>query len=529
MDNRLKRDLVHFKAPADLTEQFIQKINSLSSSVKSDYLKKEFLSKYVSHDTEPPLTRRNSAIRKWLAAERDNEATNVRLYLTPEDYNILPRVSYCSFMKFCTKLVIRVIGEVPPIEALIGSFSGGASTSRARTVSHPATKYVGEAHVTPDCLDWFNLLEVELPLWLGDGCSLQKKVVPGNVLFTVPKKSDIDRVACKEPDLNMFIQKGVGAYFRKRLLRRAKINLNDQSINRSLAHLGSVTNELSTLDLSSASDSVTTELVFSFLPVTWFALLNSIRSRVTIIDGEEHRNEMFSSMGNGFTFELESLLFWVITEAVAHFKDVPGSISVYGDDIICPRGISDELTFVLGFFGFQVNPDKSCYSGPYRESCGGHYWNGVDITPFYLKKPLESMTDIIDVANKLRRWSELWIGTDTMCSVLDPEVEGIWLWLKSFIPKALWGGVDTTYKYQLVSQDTPSYRLSEESVKKGTGYGGYLHWHNATWERADLRDAISTSSRSVSLGRVRVKKARPSTVDRLHSLFLHEIEKTSDQ
>jgi hypothetical protein len=522
-----KDNLINVRIPGDLTETLISRINSLPGSVKTDYLKKEFLSKYVSHDTDPADVRRTRAINKWLATERENEATNERLILTHEAYNILPRVPFSVFMDWCRNLVCDIIGETPPFEALIGSFSGGASTSRPRTASHPAAKYVGRAHVTMSAKDTFSLLESELSCWLGEGCLLTLEEVPGNVLFTVPKNTGIDRVACKEPDINMFLQKGIGSHFRDCLLRH-KINLNDQSINRSLARQGSIGDHLATLDLSSASDSVSRELVFSFLPVTWFTLLDSVRSPVTIIDGEEHQNEMFSSMGNGFTFELESLLFYVITRAVAYFRGIKGIVSVYGDDIICPSGISAELTFVLGYLGFQVNPDKSHVSGPFRESCGGHYYNGFDITPFYLRAPIGTLPDLIDVANKIRRWSSICQDPGGYVSrpiftVLDPLLEETWLWLKSLIPSSLWGGVDTTFKYQLASHDAPSERISEKTHTDSTGYGGYLHWLNATWERSSLRDAVSTSRRTSFTGQYRTRKARVSTVSRLHSLFLHEI------
>jgi len=185
--------------PGDLTESFISRVQAFPSSIKVDYLKSEFLTKYVSHDTDPADVRRTRAINKWLATESDNEATNVRLLLTPEEYNILPRVSYVAFMDKCRALVSSIIGEVPPVEALIGTFSGGASTSRPRTASHPAAKYVGRAHVTSRAIETFDLIREECPGWLGEGCLLELQEVPGNVLFTVPKKAEIDRVALKNP------------------------------------------------------------------------------------------------------------------------------------------------------------------------------------------------------------------------------------------------------------------------------------------------------------------------------------------
>lgn len=509
---------VSLTVPNDLVQQLVRRISSLPTSVKTDYLKSEILTKYVSSETDPAETRRTRAINKWLATEQENEATNTRLIITPAEYNILPRVPFGGFVEFCRDLIRDIIGETVPVEALLGSFSGGASTSRARTSSNPASKYLGKAHVTQRCLEIFSSLEEEMPGWLReDNLPLEIEVVPGNVMFTVPKKTDIDRCACKEPDLNMFIQKGIGKYFRS-CLRRTGINLNDQAINRSLAREGSLTGKLSTLDLSSASDSVSEGLVALLLPETWYTHLDSVRSHVTIIDGEEHRNHMFSSMGNGFTFELESLLFYVLARATAYFTGTTGIVSVYGDDIICPTGMSHDLIWVLQYFGFQVNPDKSFTDGPFRESCGGHYHDGYDITPFYLRKPIDSMADLIDVANKLRHW-----GSCPITNVGDPFVEEIWLWLKSMVPEVLWGGEDWTFRYQLVSHDLPTLRLVEVVKSRDAGYGAYFHWLNATWDRTALFDGVVTSSLSLSLNRMRLRPVRHRTVPRLPSHFLSEI------
>lgn len=524
--------------PSDLTLQLVSRIERLRSSVKTDYLRTQYLTKYVSHDTDPADVRKNRAIFKWLLTERENEATADRLLLTPEEYNILPRVAYGDFVEFCRDLTRDIIGDLPPEDALTGVFSGGASTSRSRTKSHPASKYLGKAHVTARAAELFQLAMVDTVFedLVGTG-ALSLEIVPGNVMFTVPKNATIDRCACKEPDINMLMQKGLGAYLRK-CLRRTGINLNDQSINRSLAHEGSVTGQLATLDLSSASDSVSTELVALFLPEIWFSTLDSVRSHVTIIDGVEHGNHMFSSMGNGFTFELESLLFYVLAKATAYFTGTRGRISVYGDDIICPSGMSQDLQFVLSHFGFQVNSKKSYFEGPFRESCGGHYHNGLDITPFYLREPIDSIDKLIHTANSLRKWAEV-----EGLTVLDPEVEDIWLWLKSYVPANLWGGVDTAFKYQLVSYDVPKHRLHEETRSVSTLDGGYYHWLNATRDRTgltfekrleiayyarlgftDLPDGMSTSTLTKGLQRLRLRPVRNSAVPRLQSLFLHEIE-----
>lgn len=511
--------------PVGLTEAFKERLMALSSYPKSDYLKAVCFSKFVSIDTVSPEIRRQRAIDKWLSVEVQNELTNERLISTPADYHILPRVPLSKFTDFCRDLVIGIIGDTVPEEALIGSFSGGASTSRNRTESHPAQKYLGKAHATDRALQLWNDLILEKDLigpssqgsWFNrDSNHREYSVVRGNVLFTVPKKTDIDRCACKEPDVNMFMQKGAGNFIR-RSLRRIGINLNDQSINQSLALKGSLDNTVSTLDLSSASDSVATELVALLLPVCWYNYLDTIRCHTTIIDGELHTNEMFSSMGNGFTFELESLLFYVLTRACCYFMGISGIVSIYGDDIICPRGVSHYLVSALRFFGFSTNAEKSFIDGPFRESCGGHYMNGRDITPFFVKGPLTRTTDVLRVANQLRAW-----GDRERLGVIDDEVEDIWLWLRSYVPSQLWGGDNLHADTQLVSNHLPCRRLLMETKQRRTGLGGYYHWLNATWDRRRIYEGVETSEYLKDRNIYRLKRVLP-TVPRLSALFSHEM------
>lgn len=516
----------------DLTDQLRERLLALESSVPTDYLNQEVFSKLISDETDPSSLRRERAIAKWLLTEERNELTTERLFTTHEEYNILPRVTFSSFVAFCQNTIIDLIGETVPLEALIGSFSGGASTSRPRTDSHPADKYLGKAHVTSRALPWFDLLRGELPQWVGmpelpfvetASQRLDIEVVPGNVMFTVPKKTDIDRVACKEPDINMWLQKGIGSFLRNRL-KKVGVDLNDQSKNWRLAREGSLTGNLATIDLSSASDSISSGLVELLLPPLWYNLLDDVRSQVTTIPRgsfvEVHRNEMFSSMGNGFTFELESLLFYVLARATAYFEGISGVISVYGDDIICPSALYPHLEWVLKYFGFSVNPEKSFYQGPFRESCGGHFHNGRDITPFYVKGPIKTLVDVIHVANSLRAWA----GRQTAMSILDPQVEEIWYWLSSFVPLQFWGGTDPSFKYQLVSNGLSQGRLvSEKSKPRNLGKGGYLLWLNATMGRSRITDGVQTSSTKKELGSFRYREYRHSTVTSLPQVWLREL------
>lgn len=471
-------------ANTSLSESAIAAVKSVTGFTESqksfatEYLHSEYLSKFCSESVVPSSTRRNAAIEKWYSTEEGNAITNSRLRGMDRGYNILPRVTFYKFLGFAQRIIRDILGPLTN-EIVIGSFSGGASTSRSRASSLPALKYAGQADVTEGAMAYVNVLHQQIPLFRQLGVFYFLREVAGAKLFTVPKKTDIDRCACKEPDINMYLQKGVGSHIRARL-RKAGINLNDQSVNRHLARLGSLDSSLATIDLSSASDSVTISCVEALLPREWFLYLNDIRSTHVEVDGTLVRTEMFSSMGNGFTFELESLIFYALMRTTAFFENIPGVISVYGDDIIIPSGLYESAEWILSEFGFTLNSTKSFHVGPFRESCGGHYYNGEDVTPFYLKREPTHLTDVIRVANQLRRWAM----SDDYRRYEMPSLYVIWDQLASFVPKALWGGRDYSVDTQLVAPCPPNKRLSRLSGKQRTSsLGAYAEWHNTNWNR----------------------------------------------
>lgn len=466
------------------------------SDFKSEYLRASYLSKFADPDPTSNEKRRSAAIQKWKDTDLLNAETNNRLRDADWGFNILPRVSLRRFVKQCRRIVAGVLGPLPD-DLVIGSFSGGASTSRRRAESHPGFKFSDKADVTVDALKYLDLLQMQVPLFRTYGTFSQTKVVEGAVLFTVPKKNDIDRCACKEPDINMYLQKGVGRHIRGRLLRNG-INLNDQGINRDLARQGAIHGDLATLDLSSASDSVSVELVRLLLPPLWFEYLNDIRSQSVTVDGDTIVTGMFSSMGNGFTFELESLLFYSLVRSVLYFEGISGRLSVYGDDIICPSSGYDLVVWTLRWMGFRTNQEKSFASGPFRESCGGHYHGYEDVTPFYLKRPASSLTDLIRVANQLREWA-LRSNTGLQVVAADPGLYELWTSLRDLVPRDLWGGHDFKVDTQLVTPGPVHKRLIRVSVAREIPSEGlYQLWHNTNWNRMQdtndpARDVIDSN------------------------------------
>lgn len=259
------------------------------------------------------------------------------------------------------------------------------------------------------------------------------EIVMGNRFTTVPKDARKDRGICVEPLLNSYVQLGIGSVIRSKL-RASGINLNSQTRNQTLASLAQARG-LATIDLESASDTVSLEVVRELLPPRWFELLSIARSNYTIIGDRTVELEKFSSMGNGYTFELESLLFWAIVRAVVPSGD-RADCAVYGDDIICPQGHAAEVIDTLEFFGFKVNTSKSFLAGCFFESCGTDWFLGANVRPIYAKgekdedDPHGSIPYPLKLANKVR----LYANMRAFYEYCDDTFRPTWAYLVSRIP-----------------------------------------------------------------------------------------------
>jgi len=264
------------------------------------------------------------------------------------------------------------------------------------------------------------------PRWLSaENCRRQLSgvvdLVRGSKLSTVPKNAEISRTICTEPLLNMMFQKGIGATFERLLKSRYGIcysGSGDQPLqpekNGELARRGSLTGMFSTIDLSSASDSISNALISYLFPkeiVGWLKLTRS--PTTTLPNGDEVDLHMVASMGNGFTFPLQTYIFASIVRSVYELLEIPvqyprgqsiGNFGVFGDDIIVHHQATNLTLEVLGVLGFVPNHAKTFTDGDFRESCGYDYHNGVNVRPVYLKKYV-TLQDKFSLLNRLLDWS----------------------------------------------------------------------------------------------------------------------------
>lgn len=253
-----------------------------------------------------------------------------------------------------------------------------------------------------------------------------------NKISYVPKTAKTDRMIAVEPLLNGYLQMGVGTSLALRL-KRIGVDLADQSRNQVLAREGSADDPDGwvTVDLSSASDSISTELVRYLLPPEWFDFMNCIRSKYYSLNGKQSRYEKFVSMGNGFCFPLESLLFAAMCDAACHESGVAPQFSVYGDDLLVRKPASTALLDILRSCGFTPNPKKTFISGPFRESCGADWYGKVDVRPVVCSKELDSVQSIFAFVNSVtyrKRNAFFGRSLDFLKSLVPPE----WMFVRPY-------------------------------------------------------------------------------------------------
>lgn len=285
-----------------------------------------------------------------------------------------------------SRKISKVLGDLPPLSEFDFAFGPGSSIGVSKNTSARFKLQSGSATVEAyrllgRVLDSVQATSDVFEHWPG---LKDPEFVSGSRFTTVPKTSLTDRGINVEPTVNSYLQKGIGSYVRRRL-QRFGVDLDDQSINQRLARKGSLDGSLATIDLSMASDTISSLLVLDLLPIEWYSIMDSCRSPMVQVDKTWTFLEKFSAMGNGYTFELESLIFW----AVLSVSCPAGScISVYGDDMICPVEYVDVVIHNLELLGFRTNVDKTFSSGSFRESCGKDYWDGTDVRPVFLKEKL---------------------------------------------------------------------------------------------------------------------------------------------
>jgi len=419
------------------------------------------------------IDRLTPTIKKWKEAEAFCYKTNQRLYRflgNPVHYEDSDK-RVQAFIGLVRKIIEDWVGRAPP-HTYEGSFGPGSTlTDRGHraTVAHKMQK-------VPSCTPQYEqagFRQFVGTMWHHNmvDAGLTPSVQQGEEYFTVEKDATILRGAGLQPSINGYFQRGLGiellrrwknstgwrlgpsATFLKDL--RAGWNLKTaQGVHRKVAERASVDRSFCTIDLSSASDTVASNLVRLLLPAKWFLEMESLRThRITFtgknaevfraLSGMEGTDdctvllEKFSSMGNGFTFELESIIFAALACAITRLHGYMGEpgfdVFVFGDDIIMRDELYSEMEACLLFFGFNVNAGKS-FHGPhgFRESCGADFFDGVDVRPMHITQLNDLEPErVIGITNAVYR---------TLGKLEPYELElyrGLWFHFIELLPKGV--------------------------------------------------------------------------------------------
>jgi hypothetical protein len=365
------------------------------------------------------------AIDKFKKSEEVCKQTNERLSNFFSGNIPLPSDVYLA-IHYARETIREILGPLTRADLRFAEskmrFGPGATTSLSGVVTQGKKYSRLEIDATPRLVSFRAFCFPEL--W-GQIVS-HINVTQASRLTTVPKNAKTDRVICIEPDLNIFVQLGTGALLREKL-RRFGLDLNTQVTNQQLAKLA-VELGLCTMDLSAASDTISREVIWGLLPDEWCQLLHYSRVDKTRVGTEEIELHKWSSMGNGYTFELETLVFLGVIIGCCKAAGVTTDcVTVYGDDLIFPDEIRGDVERTLTFLGFSVNREKTFGKGRFHESCGTDWFDGVNVRPFFFRSQFHDYESICYLyANNGRRWAHRRNSDESCDSRLLP------LWLRCF-------------------------------------------------------------------------------------------------
>jgi hypothetical protein len=434
----------------------------------------------------------STAFSSFLKAEERCRITNKRLehYWLNRD-RLDPDVN--RKLVLMERYIHRVLGDFNQfLEELPQRIrlTGGATATRGRRKSLPYLKVGMRVTCTQGAEPYLQALSQ----YYGYG-PLECRFISWNRITTVLKNWETNRTIACEPDGNMPLQLAFDNYSKERL-RKFGINLRSQSKNQELARLGSLSDDIATIDEREASDSTAFNAVAWLFPQEWFNFVNSIRSPQYKFDKHVGTYAKFSSMGNGTTFCIETLIFAAACHAV-------GSkiFSVYGDDIIVESELAQELIALLAFVGFRTNEQKSFIKGPFRESCGTDWFKGENVTPFFIRCDPKRKSEWCHFVNGLalisRPSGKLWEYLRKL--VKERNLPYVPFNLDSL--SGVWIDIHSAYSLKLVQSRSHILKFKGFTVKcktrRNRGVRSAFLWHLASYKKRIVAPSAFTNSESM--------------------------------
>jgi hypothetical protein len=392
-----------------------------------------------------------------------------------------------------------------------------------------------------DFPNWPQKLELMFPFdWFGSGDFNADAVRPtdrdiSSRLVAVPKTPKGPRLICCEPVSHQWIQQGILGWLEDRInatVFRHSINLRSQELSKERALSASIDGGEATIDLSSASDRVSTRLVeYLFQGSEVLDGFHACRTRSMVQNLSENHPKMivlrkFSTMGSALTFPVQSIVFTMLcvwglrhheqrSWTLENIEDDFRRVRVYGDDLIVPVHAYETIKLLLEECGLKVNTSKTYTGFNFRESCGCDAFKGVDVTPprilsLYDGSPSSTAT-MIETSNNFHK-KGFWKTAEVIMSEM-PEAEkklllihdgeGMGLGLYSFVGPYvdhLKSGID----WELQRVYNVALGLSSKTeLRRGTGEASLRQYFSDAPEPDDYLGWTSGQT-----GRTRLKKGR---------------------
>lgn len=198
----------------------------------------------------------------------------------------------------------------------------------------------------------------------------------------VPKSYKACRTIVPDTVFGSYYSMGLGELITRKLKANGLDLATLQFAHRRMAQSASKRGHLATADLSSASDSISWPLICRIFPEDWTEALKRDEIQDVTINGQTARSKIVLHTGKGYTFPIETLIFYSLIKGIRDLLGESGRVSVYGDDLIYPASIHWFVCQIFPKLGLILNTEKSFAEGPFRESCGGDYHNGTSVRPY---------------------------------------------------------------------------------------------------------------------------------------------------
>jgi hypothetical protein len=304
------------------------------------------------------------------------------------------RVAY----KIASRLIPRVLANANPLDILPGHGPGAVAGGQRPSEKPLFTEWFPQLDRMYPFIEYFMFSPSHISDRidsLGINQANPTERPPLSKVVFVPKDSRGPRLISMETRELQWIQQGQKDLLyhtvERHPLTRGHINFTDQTVNRSLALISSLSGEWVTLDMKEASDRVSLTHLYTLFPDNWIEALLASRSPGTMFpDGTVVQFNKFAPMGSAVCFPVEALVFWALALGYLStrypLRVAKEKIFVYGDDIIVPSKDYEGIIRLYESTGLMVNRSKSCIGGSFRESCGCDAYRGVDVTPIRFKR-----------------------------------------------------------------------------------------------------------------------------------------------